>query len=225
MTEHATLPAPPKAATQLLELAIPLDTREFLIGDLTEEYLTTRLPEMGTTRARIWFWKQTLLASYEFMNKQKGGIMAFLLSTLFFFAIMWLLMALSGEISMFLNLPSFVAVVPPALFFAVATTSWNSLKMGIKYTISEQPPASAQQLASMTRCFRVAGDSGILLGIIATLLGAIAMASNITHDTFRDVFGPAFAVCILAPLYAVMFKVLCYTVVQKLEYLGDSHSQ
>lgn len=208
--------APPPLAIRILNLSIPVAAREHLIGDLVEEYITERLIQQGRFRANLWFWKQTLLSSYEFLNKQQGGIMAFIISMLVFVAVGLMAMVMSGELSMFVNLPSLIVVVPPAIAFGVAVTSFESMKLSIKLCISEQPDIPDKQVRLAMKFISVTGNSAVLMGIIFTLVGAIAIASNVNADTFSKVFGPALAVCVLTAFYAAIIKAVCYVAEQKI---------
>lgn len=216
--------APPSLACKILSLTIPLAVRDALIGDLVEEYREDRLPNMGRPGATVWFWKQTLLASYEYLNKQQGGVMAFLFSVIFFFAILTMLMLFSGEMSMFANWPSLVGVIPPAIVIGVACTSMDSMKLCIKLVISEQGGEERAHILAAQRFAKVTGDTSILLGIIGTLIAFIAIATNIQPERFSEVFGQAFAVSMICPLYAVIFKVILFTMDKRIEnrYLSEA---
>jgi len=53
-------PLPPLAARYLLELFLPKQAHELLIGDLEEEFRSTVYPKYGRRLAQIWFWTQSL---------------------------------------------------------------------------------------------------------------------------------------------------------------------
>lgn len=214
-TSHTT--APPNLAVRILGLCVPVKIRAHIIGDLTEEYVLERLPETGPARANLWFWKQTFLCGYEFLNKQQGGIMAFIISLLLFIAVSLMAMVMSGEISMFVNLPSLIVVVPPAIAFGLAVTSLGSMKLSIKLCISEQSETSQRDIRLAVKFVNVTGNSAVLMGIIFTLVGAVAIASNVNTDTFSKVIGPAFAVCVLSAFYAAIIKAICYFMEQKIQ--------
>lgn len=209
---------PPALPCRILDLTIPVAVREALIGDLVEEYLDERLPVHGRSAATLWFWKQTLLASYEYLNKQQGGVMAFLMSLIFLSLTLAMLMFLSGEMSMFFNVPSFLGVVPPAIVLGIAMTSVTSMKLCLKLVISEQVGHERKDILAAQRFAKVAGDAAILMGIIGTFIAFIAIGSNMEPERFAKVFGPAFAVSMICPLYAVIFKVLLYTMDKKIEH-------
>jgi len=52
---------PPRCARFLL-LLVPKRNREYLLGDLEEEYLTIVLPEYGDRLARLWYWWQVAIS-------------------------------------------------------------------------------------------------------------------------------------------------------------------
>lgn len=54
---HAT---PPSLPVRLLELLLPADEREAVLGDLEEEFHTAIAPVRGTSAARRWYWIQAL---------------------------------------------------------------------------------------------------------------------------------------------------------------------
>ena len=82
---------PPLVARWLLRLLVWGPAGEVIAGDLEEEFHRETLPRLGRTRARLWFWRQTLcstLASLPFdltsptATRQGDGIMRTLLQDL-----------------------------------------------------------------------------------------------------------------------------------------------
>ena len=59
-------PAPPLAALRLADALIDERIREAVIGDLIERFHAERVPTLGVARARLWFWRQTILAVAHF---------------------------------------------------------------------------------------------------------------------------------------------------------------
>ena len=217
------IPTPPGFATSILDLCVPANIRQHLIGDLHEEYLQERLPEKGQLRANLWYWKQTLLCSYEFLNKQQGGIMAFLFSVLFFVAMMVLIVLMSGDSSIFVNIPSFMVIFPTAFIIGIGVTSFKSMKLSFKLLISEQDEVTRKDIVLACKYLNVSGVCSMYLGFIGTVVGAVAIAGSIQADTFSKVIGPATAVGLLTLLYGLFFKILCYAAEQKIQirYLDE----
>ncbi len=56
----AGVPHPPRLSRAVLRQAARLTYAEALIGDLEEEFLTHRVPELGVFRARLWYRRQAL---------------------------------------------------------------------------------------------------------------------------------------------------------------------
>ena len=59
--DHPKLPLLLRAANRLLAIALPRDDYEGLSGDLSEELDSIR-PRLGSLRAGLWYWGQTLRA-------------------------------------------------------------------------------------------------------------------------------------------------------------------
>ncbi len=59
----------PALASWLLRLVIPVDDRDGILGDL-EETLRTGLPGSGTFGMRLWYWRQTLSLSAQFLRER-----------------------------------------------------------------------------------------------------------------------------------------------------------
>lgn len=55
-------PHPPRLARAILSRALPPAHREVVIGDLDEEYRRTIVALVGTRRAALWYWRQSLLS-------------------------------------------------------------------------------------------------------------------------------------------------------------------
>jgi hypothetical protein len=53
-----TMPNPPVLPQALLQLLLPVERRESVVGDLLEEYRDSRVPSTGRFRANLWYWKQ-----------------------------------------------------------------------------------------------------------------------------------------------------------------------
>src|SRR5258707_1055532 len=52
--------APPRLADLLMYITLPKKSFNCIKGDLTEEYNTVALPEMGSKRANRWYWWEVL---------------------------------------------------------------------------------------------------------------------------------------------------------------------
>jgi len=53
-----TMPNPPAFAQTLLQLLLPAERVESVVGDFLEEYRDSRVPSKGRFRANLWYWKQ-----------------------------------------------------------------------------------------------------------------------------------------------------------------------
>lgn len=206
----------PPLARKLLSVLLPADLREVMIGDLEEEFHQQILPQRGRWLACCWYWKQTIQSSYVYLNKQRTGVMGFLISTIIFIGLTLIAMWLGGEVSMYLDLPSLLITLPPAIAFGIAATSFQAMKNSLKLAMTEQVDMDGQSIKQALGFLRVTGNSAMLLGAFMTLLGLVAMANNIEPEVFATVFGPAFSVALLTLIYALAIKTLCYVAEQKI---------
>jgi predicted permease len=65
---------PPRLASRLLRRVLPDDVRDAIDGDLCELYVRRR-SESGTTRARLWYWKETLSLAVRFAPVRLGEML------------------------------------------------------------------------------------------------------------------------------------------------------
>ena len=145
----------------------------------------------------------------------------FILSFIIFVALTLWAMWIGGEISMFLNLPSFLLVIPPAIFFAMGATSSGELKMAFSLLFDDEKTPSTNQVKITRRFLSVMGNSALLLGVLMTTLGLVSMGSYINADNIHTHLGTSFGVALLTSMYAIAFKILCYISEQKIQYKLD----
>src|SRR5262249_39106902 len=55
-----SLMTPPRFATWIAGRRVPQETREFVLGDLAEEFDEMAASELGARAARRWYWRQAL---------------------------------------------------------------------------------------------------------------------------------------------------------------------
>ena len=215
--------APPLLATKLMEWILPADIREHLIGDLYEEFYQLQAEESVLISPRYWFWQQSIRSVLLYMWKERGGLMAFVVSLLIFMGITLMATILAGRIELFIDWPSILMVIPPAIAFGVASSSDQSSISSVKLAFVDQLEVSKQEALSACRFLQVTATTALYLGFFATMIGWVAMAANIKSENFSVDFGPSFAVSILTIIYGVALKLICYTAEQKIQfrYLQD----
>lgn len=205
---------PPKWASCFLKWSLPKAMVEPLLGDLFEEF-ELMTSQIGLANAKNWYCKQAIKTGLRFIFRTQGGVIMFLISVLIFAILTLSAMALGGEVSMFIDLISMVIVIVPALSFSVAATSFSTFKNAWAALLTEQPQYSTTELKQFSQLFILTGNTALLVGAAMTLLGWVAMASNISAEEFPLVFGPSFAVSILTMIYALLLKTLCYVAQQR----------
>ena len=142
----------------------------------------------------------------------------FAFSVLLFLGLILFAMILGGDVGMFVNIPSILIVFPPAIAFTYAATSGEAVKQAFAFVLSGKTGEEEQAYTLSRRVFTVLGNTSVWLGFFMTLIGWVAMASNMKD---MKAFGPAFAVSILTLMYAVGFKVICYVAEQKIQTLSE----
>jgi chemotaxis protein MotA len=207
---------PPRLIEKFLRWSLPKELKEPILGDLAEEYLDMLVHTPN--KANYWYSRQALHTGLQFLTKTKRGLIMFLFAATVFAAFIFIAMIMSGEVSMFLNVPSLLIVIPPAVFFTLASSSSQSVKHALNVMLSERLDFEKIELVTAKQVFKTFGNMNMLMGWIGVIIGAIAMASNIESEVFSQVFSPAFAVCLLTLFYALLIKALCYAAEAKIQF-------
>lgn len=207
---------PPKFMEKFLHWSLPAELKEPVLGDLTEEYMQLSISQ--PFKANYWYTRQAIQTGLQFLTQTKRGLIMFLIGIIVLVSMTLMAMIMSGELMMFVNVPSFLIVIPPALIITFASSEKKSRSNAFKLLFSEDLLLSKADLNSAKHIFTTFGNMTMLMGWIGVIIGAIAMASNIKSEVFSDVFGPAFAVCVLTLLYALLIKALCYAAEAKIQF-------
>ena len=207
---------PPRLIEKFLHWTLPNELKVPILGDLAEEYVC--LAAQTPLKANYWYTRQALCTSLQFLTKTKRGLIMFLLGIIIFVGMTLMAMVMSGEIMMFVNVPSFLIVVPPALILTFASSSKQSRSNAFRVLFSENLNLSREELNAAKQLYTTFGNMNMLMGCIGVVIGTIAIASNIEAKVFSQVFGPAFAVCVLPLLYSLLIKTLCYAAEAKIQF-------
>lgn len=121
---------------------------------------------------------------------------------------------LGGPLSLFVNLPSLVIVLVPALIAPFIMQ--NKQVVAGAFMALFQSTKLRKSYKGYKEVFKTIDKTAMLMGWFGVVSGAIAIASNVTPDTFQDVIGPALAVMALTLLYALIIKVFCYFAVLRI---------
>jgi flagellar motor component MotA len=144
--------------------------------------------------------------------------MMFLLGMIIFVGMIVMAMMMSGEMMMFVNLPSLIVVIPPALMFTLTSSSKQSRSHAVKLLFNESLHLNSAELIAAKHVFTTFGNLNILMGFIGVIIGAMAMGSSLNGENISQIFGSAFAVCVLPFFYAFLIKVLCYAAEAKIQF-------
>lgn len=143
----------------------------------------------------------------------------FILGILTFLATLTMAIVWSGEWGNFINVPSLLLVIPPAVFLTIGICSTQTCKTALRLLFDNELDLEVSELQAAKHVYKLLGNSSLWLGAMGFVLGAVAIAINMEPEAFADAFGPAFAVATLTLLYALILKVLCYIGEQKIQHL------
>ncbi len=205
--------APPRLTERLLSWSLPEELKDPVLGDLEEEFLQ-RLTD-NPAKAVSWYQRQAIRSAWQFIRKTKRGLIMFVLSLLIFIGFTVMAMVLAGSFTMFVDVPSALIVFPGALAFTIAATSWQDFKTAFRHLFTEGDTETTLELKVSERIFNILGNVSLWLGGAMTVIGWVAIGSNLDDVSF---FGVAFAVSILTFLYALLVKIVCYVSEQKLRF-------
>jgi flagellar motor component MotA len=207
---------PPRLIEKFLHWTLPNELKVPILGDLAEEYVC--LAAQTPLKANYWYTRQALCTSLQFLTKTKTGLIMFVFGVAVFVTFIFIAMIMSGDILIFLNVPSLLIVMPPVVFLTLACSSKKSVQHAFTVMLSERLDFEKIELVTAKQVFNTFGNMNMLMGWIGVIIGAIAMTSNIESEVFSQVFGPAFAVCLLTLFYALLIKTLCYAAEAKIQF-------
>ncbi len=165
-------------------------------------------------------------------ESQSGIHMTYLGSIAFFFGVSVLAMVIDFSnftihmigLTYFIDIPSFVMVLPTAVFFGIAVTSIHACKLGCLMTLGCSVDVPREKAKEASRFLRVTGRSSLLLGLYGTLMGAILLGHQL--ENLSDL-GPALAVAFVTTFYGIGFQLVFYVADQRLKnkYLSEPTKQ
>lgn len=211
----------PSLASRFLTWASPENIEEPILGDMFEEFIQ-RVEQRGVVNAKCWYWQQSILSGVRFMFATKQNAVMFSASLLMFTIIMIWLAWLGGSILDYINFPSIIGVIPPAILFTIAATSKADVGNAFKTLVNQDSDLSLDKLKTSNRVFSIFGNTALSIGFLTTLMGWVSMGVNMDD---ANAFGPAFSISILTLVYGIVIKLLCYVAEQKMQTLiGESES-
>jgi flagellar motor component MotA len=83
---------------------------------------------------------------------------------------------------------------------------------------SEEVDLNSAELNAAKHLFTTCGNLSLLMGCIGVIIGAIAMGSTLNGENISQIFGAAFAVCVLTLFYFLLIKALCYAAEAKIQF-------
>jgi ABC-type multidrug transport system fused ATPase/permease subunit len=129
-----------------LTWSLPKGLKDIILGDLEEEFQLKCLTK-GNLTAQIWYLRQAFLTSLNFLNQTQRGMLMFAVSIMLFIGVIAMACWMSGDFSMFIDIPSLIVVVPSAILFAFAATSKKAMSDGMKLMFDEQLTLQKNRIA------------------------------------------------------------------------------
>lgn len=206
---------PPRAISGFLAWALPSAIRGPVLGDL-EEAFGDKHRQHGILGANLWYLRQALFSGFSFMLQTQRSVVMFILAMIFFLMMTLFAMYISSGISLFIDIPSFLIVLPPALILTCAATSYSDVKRAFGMLLNGNRSYDNEHYKRSIVVFSTLGNTGLILGMFMMLIGIIAIG-NVIED-FSS-FAPALSVAILSLLYGVAIKLVSYVAQQKMTSL------
>jgi len=212
---------PPRAISGFLSWALPSSIREPVLGDL-EEAFGDKYQKHGMLSANLWYLRQALFSGFSFMLQTQRSVVMFILAMIFFLMMTLFAMYISSGVSLFIDIPTFLIVFPPALILTCAATSYSEMKRAFGILINANRSYDNEHYKRSILVFSTLGNTGLILGIFMMLIGVIAIG-NVIED-FSS-FAPALSVATLSLLYGVAIKLVSYVAQQKMISLDSGLKQ
>ncbi|MDR0723331.1 MAG: MotA/TolQ/ExbB proton channel family protein [Treponema sp.] len=120
--------------------------------------------------------------------------------------------ASGGNVWLYLDIPSLMMVgIFPFLFVSILDLFDNPggfKKMALPFSIAFKKDTEKEELIEALHFFRVYGKTTWVAGLIAVLIGVIAMLANLED---RAALGPNLAVALISMLYSGIIQVVIIT--------------
>ena len=212
---------PPRAISGFLAWSLPTAIKEPVLGDL-EEAFGDKYHQYGLLTANLWYLRQALFSGFSFMLQTQRSVVMFILAIIFFLLMTLFAMYISSGVSLFIDIPSFLIVFPPALILTCAATSYNEVKRAFAMLMNVNHSYDNEHCKRSALVFSTLGNTGLMLGIFMMLIGIIAIGNVI--ESFSSL-APALAVAMLSLFYGVAIKLVSYVAQQKMISLDSGLKQ
>ena len=112
-----------------------------------------------------------------------------------------------------LDLQSLLFILPTAILFGIAATSWRTYGHCWTYTLGNAKPVSISEAHSVARCLNVMGNVSWKMGILGTLIGGALILKRLEQiDNVND----ALTVAFLTLVYGLLLKLISYVAEQRI---------
>lgn len=143
--------------------------------------------------------------------------MAFL-NVLILFGVSLITMFITGHIAFFIDIPTLVVVVLPAIFFGLTSTSWNDAMVALRWLYSPIEADEIEHKDAVIHFWRVVSQSALWLGLLMTLISFIAWLTHMGESLKHQQLGSAFALVLLPLMYGVFLRIMAFLAAQRLRF-------
>lgn len=203
---------PPRFASKFLAWALPTAIKEPVLGDL-EEAFSDKCHQHGMLNANLWYLRQALFSGFSFILQTQRSVIMFILAMVFFLLITLFAMSMASSIDVFIDVPSFLLIVPPALVLTCGATSYRQMKQAFLMLINADGAYDKKAYRQSQQVFSILGNSGLILGIFMMLIGFVSMGALMEG---MEIFGKAASVACICLVYGLAIKLQSYIAEQKM---------
>lgn len=114
----------------------------------------------------------------------------------------------------FLNVPSLIIVLVPALIFLLTAAPWERVKLSLSLVFSSEKQAGKDEVQAACALLNSFGVVGLLFAIIGMLTGLILMASDLSHP---ERIGTNMSIAMISIYYGVLLRLLCYLATKRIQ--------
>ncbi|MCC2604414.1 hypothetical protein [Planctobacterium marinum] len=209
---------PPQITERFLTWCLPTELKEPVVGDLAEEY-SQKLQSQDYLTALAWYQRQAVRTAVRYLWQNKRGLLMFILGLLTFLATLLMAIMFSGEVGIFINVPSILVVYPPAIFLTIGICSAQTCKTALRLLFDNELIMDITELKAAKHVYTILGNSSLWLGFMGLVIGGVAIAIDVNEIIEHQMLGPAIGISILTFMYGLIPKVICYIGEQKIQHL------
>ncbi len=139
--------------------------------------------------------------------------MGFLIGMIVWIAL--LVFGMGSFVPLFVDAPSVIIVIIPALVVSIFGTSFRTFGKSLKIVYSKAAPKDEAETEQCALFFMLLGNIAVIGGVIGTLIGGVIMLQNL--DDPKQI-GPALAIAVLTAFYGAVVKFFAYAAEKRVRF-------